>query len=181
MQERRIGYVVLGLGVLAILGVGWLAVSRYSPQIPVTGNAGKQVIAKEGPARKLTESKVEGDWQTSFLDYDCLFQLRDGVYQILAARTGPGVPYYYSRGTYTLDGAFMTLMPDKAMGSPATEDPAHKYLPLGHRAFTVELRLKGDQQMWFPGPVDENFPNRNPAHPLIQFSGGDSLVWTQKK
>lgn len=180
-QDQRIGYAVLGLGVLAVLCVGWLALSRYSPQAPATGTAKTEIVTKEGPARKLTESKVDGDWETSFLDYNGLFQLRDGTYQLLAVRTVPGVARYYSRGTYTLDGAFMTLTPDKAMGTPATEDPDNKYLPLGHRAFTVEMRLKDDRQMWFPGPVDANFPNRNPAHPLIQFSGGDSLVWTQKK
>lgn len=180
-QDQRIGYVVLGFGVLAVLCVGWLAVSRYGPQAPVSGIVEEQAVTKEGPARKLTESKVDGDWETSFLDYKCLFQLRDGTYQILAIRTVPGVPRYYSRGTYMLDGPFMTLTPDKAMGTPATEDPEHKYLPLGHRAFTVELRLKDDLQMWFSGPVDKNFPNRNPVHPLIQFSGGNSLVWTQKK
>ena len=181
-QDQMIGYAVLGLGVLAVLGVGWLAVLRYSPQQPaVTPPAVEQAVVKEGPAPKLSEGKIEGDWQTSFLDYNCLLQLHDGTFQILAIRTVQGVARYYSRGHYTLEGAFMILTPDDSLGSPGDDDPDHQYRTLGHRAFPVELRLKDGKQMWFPGPVDANFPHRNPVHPLIQFSGADSLVWTRKE
>ncbi len=182
-QDRWIGYAVLGFGLLAVLGVGWLAFSRYgaTPQTapPV---AEEQAVVKAGPARKLSAAKIEGVWETAFLDYNCTLDLRDdGTFRILATRPVQALPRYYSRGRYTLDGAFITLTPDKAMGTPEAEDPDHKYRPLTLRAYAVELRLKDGQQIWFPGPIDQDFPNRNPAHPLIQFSGNDSLVWARKQ
>lgn len=181
-QDQWIGYVSLGLGLLAVLGVGWLAYSRYSPPLTPSSVTEERAVVKEGPARKLSAAKVEGVWETAFLDYNCTLDLRDdGTFRILATRTVSALPRYYARGHYTLDGAFIILTPDKAMGTPEAEDPDHKYRPLALRAYAVELRLKDNRQMWFPGPVDENFPNRNPSYPLIQFSGNDSLVWTRKQ
>ncbi len=179
-QSQLIGYAVLGFGVLALLVVGMMVYARYAPQ-RVAGTEIADEIHKEGRAPRLTADNIEGDWQASFLDYTARFQARGGTFQVLAVRSFPTAPRYYARGTYTLDGAFMTMTPDNKLGSPADEDPQNRYLHLGHRPFTVEIRFKDDGQLWFIGPVDPVYPRKNPAHPLIQFSDKDYILWTPKK
>ena len=179
-QSELIGYAVLGLGVLALLVVGLMLYARYVPQ-GETKTAISDDIHKEGRAPRLTAENIEGDWQASFLDYTALFQAHNGTFQVVAVRGFPTAPRYYARGTYTLNGAFMTMTPDNQHGSPADEDPQNRYLHLGHRPFTVEIRFKDDGQLWFIGPADPVYPRKNPAHPLIQFSDKDYILWTPKK
>lgn len=183
-QNQIIGYAVLGGGVLALLLVAVLAFHRFAPQGGSPSDGGNSVteerIEKEGRPPHLTPAMVEGDWETVFLDYTSVFQAREGTFQILARRSFATAPVYYARGTYTLDGAFMTMTPDNALGSPAKDDPKNRYLHLGHRPFTVEIRFKDNHQIWFSGPADPDFPTRNPQHPLIQFSGKDYIVWTPR-
>lgn len=179
-QSQLIGYAVLGFGILALLVVGVMAWSRFAPQHG-TESVGADEIHKEGRAPRLTAENIEGDWQASFLDYTALFQAHAGTFQVLALRAFPTAPRYYARGTYTLNGAFMTMTPDNSLGSPADEDPQNRYLHLGHRPFTVEVRFKDGGQLWFVGPTDPVYPRKNPAHPLIQFSDKDYILWTPKK
>ena len=158
-----------------------MAYQRFAPPSPAESGQEEAGFQKQGRAPRLTPDQIEGDWEASFLDYTALFQAHNGTFQIIAVRSFPTAPRYYARGTYTLDGPFMTLNPDDKHGSPREEDPKNRYLHLGRRAFTVELRFKDDGQLWFSGPADPEFPRRNPAHPLLQFSDKDYIFWTPKK
>lgn len=198
-QDRLIGYVVLGCGVLAVLAVGALALQRYRPvaepvvavqedETPAVVAAPlshqkpieRQGVVKEGRAKRVSAGKIEGVWEAKFLDYYSLFHIKDGTYQIIVMRSVEGKPRYFARGHYTVDGAYLTLTPDKTLGNPQDEDTANRYLPLTNRPFTVELRVDDQQQSWFSGPVDPQFPSRNPTYPLIQYSGEAGILWTRK-
>lgn len=180
--DKMIGYAALGLGLAALLVVGGLAVRHFAPGIHFISETGEDSYRKQGRAPRLTPAMVEGDWTASFLDYTALFQLRDGTYQLLAMRSFPTAPRYYARGTYRLDGAFMTLTPDNSHGSPRDDDPnpKNRYLHLGHRPATIELRFHNGGQLWFSGPADPDYPHRSPAHTLILYSGQDYIYWTPK-
>ena len=207
-QDRLIGYIVLGCGAAAILAVGALAVQRYAPrqmtdaaqaviapqplevQNPVTTAPPavrtyqkpieRQNVFKEGRAKRISAEQIEGVWESKILDYYSLFHIKDGTYQIIVMRSVTGKPRYYARGHYATQGAYLTLTTDKAMGTPQEDDPAHRYLPLTTRPFTVELRIEDDRQLWFAGPPDPQFPNRSNVYPLIQYSGEDGIRWTRK-
>lgn len=200
-HDRLIGYAVLGCGIAAMLGVGALALQRYKPAAPAQPVAiadadaspvvipaplshqkpvERQGVVKEGRAKRVAADKIEGVWESKFLDYYSLFHIQNGTYQIIVMRSVEGKPRYYARGRYAVDGAYLTLTPDKSLGNPQDEDPAHRYLQLTSRAFTIELRVDDNEQSWFAGPVDPKFPRRNPAYPLIQYSGEDGILWTRK-
>jgi hypothetical protein len=140
----------------------------------------RQNVFKEGRARRVSDEQIAGVWESKFLDYYSLFHIKDGTYQIITMRSVTGKPRYYARGRYAVQGAYLTLTPDKSMGTPQDDDLSRRYLPLATRPFTVELRIEDGTQLWFAGPLDPQFPNSSAVYPLIQYSGEEGIRWTRK-
>lgn len=205
-RDRLIGYIVLGCGAAALFAVAALAVQRYAPRqmdgsteagggvvmtqspSPATTAAARtyqkpierQHVFKEGRAKRVSDEQIAGVWESKFLDYYSLFHIKDGTYQIITMRSVTGKPRYYARGRYAVQGAYLTLTPDKSMGTPQDDDLSQRYLPLATRPFTVELRIEDGTQLWFAGPPDPQFPNSSTVYPLIQYSGEEGIRWTRK-
>lgn len=192
-QQKLIGYGVLGFGVLAMLGVGWVAVSRM-PEKALTAPAAQEQKAtvetktppvvqaqqdKVGRISGVSEKQITGTWSSQFADIQTIFQIGDGTYQILAARSAGSPSHYYSRGTYTLKDDLLTLTPDGKMGAPESDNV--KYTRLTGRPFSVIAGMANGHQIWRPGPPDPQFPNRTTLHPLIRMSGGEMVVWQKTK
>ncbi len=186
-------YLVLVFGVAVFIGVAVLVAQRFIT-VPTSSQTAEQaatITAPVGPLEVVTPKKpempnlperdiadkdVQGNWIAKFLDYTALFQVRNGAFQILVSRDDPSSPVYYSRGTYTLNKATMTLVPNAALGAPEANTQT-QYLPLAGRAFDVIMMLDKDMMVWRPGKTDPNYPNRNATHPLIQYSSQEFLVF----
>ncbi|AGH97191.1 hypothetical protein [Micavibrio aeruginosavorus] len=186
-------YLVLVFGVAVFIGVAVLVAQRFIT-VPASDPAAQQatqttapvgpleVVAPKKPEmpnlpeRDIAEKDVQGNWIAKFLDYTALFQVRNGAFQILVSRDDPAAPVYYSRGTYTLNKATMTLVPNASLGAPEANTQT-QYLPLAGRAFDVIMMLDKDMMVWRPGKPDPNYPNRNATHPLIQYSSQEFLVF----
>lgn len=197
-QQKLIGYGVLGAGVLLMLVVGWAVFTRMpdSGKAPVAQEKSVQVspavalapkqaekTAREklGRVSEVSEKQLSGTWSSQFGDMNTIFQIGDGTYQILAARSKGSPSHYYSRGTYTLKNNLLTLTPVHTMGAPKSDDPKIRYTRLAGRPFTVDAGLSREQLIWLPGPADPDFPDRTTLHPLIRMSGGEMVVWQRMK
>lgn len=155
---------MLSLGLAAVLAVG--------AAVSFKNGLGPQGI---GMATML-----EGDWVSDFGDYHAVFQTHDGTYQILAVYGQPAQKFYYSRGMAVLKGNLLTLTPSPSMGAPESQDAGIVYRNLTSGAYNVVLKRQGDHLVWLSGPRDPERSNLNPAHPLIQYSGKDSIRWGPK-
>lgn len=165
--DQKIGYLTLGVGILALVVVGFMAMVRYG--------VGPQAMQGIGMT-----SALNSEWQSDFNGFHAIFQTHDNTFQILAVRRVQEETRYYSRGTYTLNGTRLTLVPVDSMGEPESGNPDVKYQHLTYGTYTIELQHQGRNLVWHSGPVDPEHSTVNPTHPLIQYSGKDFIVWSPK-
>ncbi len=165
-QDQRIGYLVLAGGVGLLLAVLVIGLVRHG-----VGPASLQGI---GMANSLKE-----EWQSDFNGFHAVFQTQDNTFQILAVQKGG--KRYFSRGRYTLEGNMIRLAPDDALGEPEVKDPSLKFTKLTYGTYGVELSHSGGDLVWRSAPVDPQRKAVDPRHPLIQYSGADSITWTPKR
>lgn len=163
--DNTIGYVVIAIALALVLAVGVFTMMR----------SGGGPAALQGIGMK---DALQQEWQSDFNGFHAIFQTHDNTFQILAIRAQGA--RYYSRGTYTLNGNAMVLKPDDSLGEPEVKDPSLKFMKLTFGTFTVILQHDGKNLVWNPGPIDPQRAAVNPKHPLIQYSGGDSIIWTPK-
>jgi hypothetical protein len=163
--DNTIGYLVLAVASALVLAVVTYAMMRHG-----FGPAALQGIGMD--------RAVHQQWESDFNGFHAIFQTQDDTFQILAVQKGGH--RYFSRGHYTLDGNMIRLVPDDSLGEPEVKDPAQKFTKLTYGTYSVELEHSGQDLVWHSAPVDPQRKAVDPRHPLIQYSGADSVTWTPK-
>lgn len=163
--DNTIGYLVIAIAAALILAVAVFAMMRHG-----VGPSALQGIGME--------KAVHQQWESDFNGFHAVFQTADDTFQILAVQKGG--KRYYSRGRYTLDGNMITLTPDASLGEPEVKDPKQKFDKLTFGTYRVELQHSGSDLVWRSAPVDPQRAAVDPRHPLIQYSGAESITWTPK-
>lgn len=198
-QSQLVGYVVLGAGVLAVIGVLMLAFSgnaptsvpEPSPQVAesLQEDISRQTLAPNKSAappaqpklvlkrQKVSAGSLTGGWKALIGDYIAVIQMDKGAYQVILAHADPVVPRLYSSGTYALMDDIITLSPRsdwKAPTPPAGSGIRYERLTRGD--YSMIAGFKDGAMIWQNVPDDEKRLSASRS-PLLLEQDDDYIVW----
>lgn len=198
-ESKFIGYLVLGLGVLAVISVLVLAFSggpdtsdaEIDPQVTaqlqndIEGNKApvQQTTAKPKPELVMARQKgidlsdLRGGWKSASGDYVLVMQMDKGAFQIILAPMDANLPRMYSSGSYTLLDDIVILKPRsdwKAPPAPQGSDIRYERLARGQYAMIVGF--KDGAMIWQDVPQSEKRVSIARS-PLLQDNSLNYIVW----
>ncbi len=197
-ESRFIGYLVLGLGVIAVISVLILAFSggvdtnEPLPDPTVTANlqsglskdAGK--VAEAGNTKALSMSRqkgidagdLAGGWQASIGDYVAVMQISKGLFQIIMAHPNAALPRLYSSGSYSMIDDIVVLQPRGDWKAPAVAPGSGiKYERLTRGQYPMIVGFKDGTMVWQNVPQGETRTYVPPRSPLLLNPDKDYIVW----
>lgn len=199
-ESKFIGYLVLGLGVLAVISVLIFAFSGGN--VDTSGETDQQVaeslqkdmaapakMAKLKPAAPKPElvmprqkgidaSDLTGSWKSSLGDYVAVMQMDKGAFQIILAPMNHDLPRMYSSGSFTMidDIAVLTPRSDwKAPPPPPGQDVEYERLTRGE--YSMIVGFKDGAMVWQNIPESEKRVSAPPRSPLLLDPALDYIVW----
>ena len=195
-KQNKIGFAILGLGVLAALLVGMLAYKTLTdtssghqgPEISQEEiNAFKQSGAPQEQAavrqetrqsykrqKSISENQIVGAWDTRINGARVLLQLQKGTYRIIVIYDNPAAARWYSNGTYEMRDDLLILTPNLDWGPPKNSRFGYRVLTRGTMPVAVS-KHKGRLIWQVPGPdADIYVPN---YHPILSETKDKIAVW----
>lgn len=201
-QSQIVGYIVLGVGIIAALSVLILAfrgmssgdpinVPEPSPQVAesLQKDIEREPIRAATPPpapqqpklalkrQKISAGNVAGGWKALIGDHIAVIQMDKGAFQIIMAPAEPVVPRLYSSGTYTIVDDIITLRPRSDWKAPATPAGSSiRYERLTRGEYSMIVGFKDGAMIWQNVPDDE--PRMSAARsPLLLEQDDDYIVW----
>lgn len=199
-ESRFIGYLVLGLGVLAVISVLILAFSggpdisednpdpqvaqRLQTDMPKrsSGQAAAPKPQLVMPRQKGVDmDDLEGSWMANIGPYVAVMQIGKGAYQIILARAEPEFPRIYSSGTISMIDDIAVMKPRSDWKAPAT--PAGSgisYERLTRGTYPMIAGFKDGAMIWQNVPQGETRTYVPPRSPLLLDRSRDYIVWKKQ-
>lgn len=199
-ESKFIGYLVLGLGVLAVISVLILA---FSGGVDTSGEADPKVAqglqqdmasaptaaSRSKPAAPKAElamprqkgikvGDLSGGWKSSIHDYVAVMQMEKGAFQIILAPNNLDLPRMYSSGTYAMVDDMVILTPRtdwKAPPSPAGRNVQYERLTRG--TYPMIVGFKDGAMIWQNVPQSEKRIDVPSRSPLLLDPAVDYIVW----
>lgn len=196
-QSQMVGYVVLGIGVLAAISVlimafsGGVDTDGPEPDPKVTASLQQDISRQEqsAPASKTPEPKlamkrqkisaggISGGWKALIGEYMAVMQMDNGAFQIILAPVDPVVPRLYSSGSYKVIDDIVVLAPRsdwKAPAAPAGTNIRYERLTRGDYAMIAGF--KDGAMIWQDVPSTEKRVSSSRS-PLLLDSELEYIVW----
>lgn len=193
------GYLVLGLGILAVVTVLMLAfggdsvdTNEPAPDAAVSANLqsglsenmkGAQAPQQTAPAplalarqKKVDIGDLDGGWKASIGPYVGVLQMEKGLFEVILARPEPELARLYSSGTYTIMDDIVVLKP-RLDWKPPTAQPGFRYERLTTGSYPMIVGFKNGAMVWQNVPQTEKriyVPTRSP---LLLDKTREYIVW----
>ncbi len=199
-ESRFVGYLVLGLGVLAFISVLILAfagpdVSEEGPDPQVAGRLQTDMASQSRREEALDKAQLvlprqkgvdmgdlQGSWMANIGPYVAVMQIGKGAYQIILARGEPEFPRLYSSGTISMIDDIAVMQPRadwKAPAAPAGSGIRYERLTRG--SYPMIAGFKDDAMIWQNVPQGvETRTYVPPRSPLLLDPSRDYIVWKRQ-
>lgn len=198
--SRLIGYLILGVGILAVMGVLILALGRNNivmderepdaktaaslqqamEMSPYTSGAGETANKEEQAlvlprVKSIRDAQVQGGWQSMIGDYVAVLQIEKGAFQIILAPVRPDFPRLYSSGTYRILDDIIVLTPRLDWKAPSGQGIVYERLTTG--SYPMIAGFQDGAMVWQNVPAGEERIYVPPRSPLLLESGKNYIVW----
>lgn len=200
-ESQFIGYLVLALGIVAVISVLLMALSggvdtnspepdpkitqalqnemASSPQNNVSSPmpaATPELALKRQNGVKAND--LNGGWKASIGDYVAVMQIDKGLFQIILAPATPGLPRIYTSGTFKMLDDIAILEPRSDWKAPkAAPNTNIQYERLTRGTFPMVVGFQKGAMIWQNVPVSEKRIYVPPRSPLLLDQGQDYIVW----
>ena len=188
-NKSVIGYLIFGVGVLALITVGYFSYKKFF----VSSNS------NDGPAYKsrlntaaapqdnrqsfarqkvITTQEIVGTWQAPMDGAKGFLELTKGKYRIFIMVAGSSNVRYYSFGSYTIKEDVLILQPDTQKAP--SNDPRYDYRLLTQAKMPVMAVRVKDKMVWQvpSGDVRIYVP---PRHPFFRRTKDEIAIWSRLK
>ena len=193
IRNNKIGFPILGLGVVLFILVAMLVVKKLGGQdasnqgvirqeeVDAFKNQSVESVQSAPGQKKITrrkkniaESEIVGAWDTRIKGARALFQLNRGKYKLIIVPDNGYSSRLYSNGNYTLEGDLLMLRPDLSFAAP--ESQKFSYSILTRSRFPVVVAKHKGRLVWqVPGnEYDVYIPSH---HPFLNRAKDKIAVW----
>ncbi len=194
--NNLIGVVILGLGALALIMVGYLAYQKlYSSDVSdkvqqndvdlfkKAGRVANRAAGEKPTSEKTTykrqksisEKEISGAWQARLKNEKALLEMKKGKYRLIIIPNKASKKRYYSNGDYKIQDGIVMLMPDLNRGPPESE--TFKYSVLTRSKMPLmAVKYKG-KLIWQVPPRDIKI-YVPPYHPVLNRAEDKIVVWS---
>jgi hypothetical protein len=196
-KANVIGFVILALGVLALLFVGSIAykklfgtddeiaqsdidefrqAGRQSEDRVANRAAGEQPREAYRRQKEITEREIRETWETRLNDGRALLEIGKGRYRFILIPDNTQVKLrYYSNGNYTLVDDLILLQPDFKIGPPDSQTFEYKLLT---RSKMPVMASKHKGKLVWQEPTEEAQIYVPPYHPILNRTKDKIVVWS---
>lgn len=200
-ESKFIGYLVLGFGLIAVIAVLLLAFmgnnpdtdvaqpsqeqtknistnmeARFTAPPPIASKPKVELHFKRQPDFKAVQ--MEGNWQATIGTYTAVLQVNKNVYQIiLVSNAQPGMPRFYSSGSYKVQEDMIVFTPRVDWPQPATQNKSIVYQRITRAPFSMISAFYEGKMLWQNLPPDETRVLRLANTPLFMSENVDYVVW----
>lgn len=195
-KSDLIGIAILGVGVIALLVVGYMVYLKFSPPSSEGNNiaqddiedfkrsgrapnraAGEKPVSEKGKYKRqksISEKELSGAWRTNLEKEQALLEIGDGKYRLVLIYNRKPKIRYYSNGDYKIQDDIIILTPDLNSSSP--ESDVARYSVLTRTDMPVMASKYKGKLIWQepPSDIDMYVP---PRHPILDRDEDKIVVW----
>jgi len=192
-KENRLGAIILCLGVVAIIVVAFMALSRWSGGSSVERFYAQEETIKKPPAyvqpvesskpkyrrqENITPQQIIGAWEVQTEKGRGLLQLNNGAYKFALIQENAAVANIYSMGNYRLQNDLMIFEPNTNRAERQREFQGYRMLT--RSPFPVLVARKG-RNLVFQKPDGRVNIYVPPVHPFLRLMPDELAVFNQLK
>lgn len=185
-RNSAAGYVVLGIGILSVLMVGFLVLAKtYRPPAPAPfvmaeGSAGTEASAGSRDVERplVSPADFDGSWVADLPAGRAMIVIGQGAYQIILEPSD--IPHFrqFSRGVIYADGGSLVLDPRAEFGEPDNPKMEYTYFTLTMRPYAIVPERRGDKMRWHKGTAGSIADRTDrDGHPLFASASGEEILW----
>jgi hypothetical protein len=203
-EQRFIGFLVLGFGILAVFAVLILAfggrggedspdaamVETIQAEMAQPQDAETIAVPQIPPSRpyentvefprqkEIDPAVVVGSWQAMVGRYTGVAQLDGRVFQIILASPDPAAPRTYASGTYRVFDDIIEFTPRTHWPAPSPPGGvALSYAQLTQASFSVVVTFRGGRMVWQNVPHSEPRVYTTLRSPLFMDEDINYVAW----
>lgn len=171
-NQNLLANIILAIGVISIIGVGWIAMQRYIPSSNDSGNS----IWSLPFQNNQEKTWVPGRWATNIPNYQVVLDSGTENYAITLITGNTALDNRLSAGRFMYDPQTRELSLDPQQGAMQDRAPETKILTM--RKFSIRVDFDGPQMIWTPTAAAHR---TDLMHPLFHLNGTQNpVIWTRE-